>query len=239
MTTTPASLLATDEVERLRTLRYYDILHSLHEQIFDEFVHLAARIFSLPISLIALVDEDQVEYKANHGMPGMRAQPRVEALCSVAIQQNKAVVVKDVAAEIQLPITDEARQAAHRNNLRFYAGAPLRMPDQRTIGTLCVIDRNPRSFSAEEQHVLDQLAGLVAQTIAVRHFCLVTTELGEDCWKDNQRRLIEEVHALVALVRYVNTRYGAQVPVSHDVLTPVSRRMNDLREILQNYSQQS
>ncbi|MBC6698862.1 GAF domain-containing protein [Hymenobacter puniceus] len=236
MTTTPAFILANEEVERLRTLRYYDILNSLNEQIFDEFVNLTARIFSLPISLISLVDEDQVEYKASAGLQGLTSQPRVEALCSLAIQQDKAVVVQDIEKEIQLPVTNEIKKAAQLNNLRFYAGALLRMPDQRSIGTLCVIDRNPRSFSEEEQQMLNQLAGLVAQTIAVRHFCLVSTELGEDCWKDNQRRLVEEIHALVALVRYVNTRYGAEVPVSHDVLAPVSRRLDDLREILQNYS---
>lgn len=231
MTATLTSLLPANETERLETLRQYDILHSLQEGVFNEFVGLTARIFNLPISLIALVDGDEVEYKANEGLPGLRSQPRAEALCALAVREHKTVVMTDVTAEQDL--TAEAAAVAQDKNLRFYAGAPLAMPDHRSIGTLCVIDRRPRSFSADEQQVLEHIASLVAHTIAVRHEC--RTSKGDKHWQLVQRHLVDEIRELVALVRYLSARFGTQVPVSGAVLEPVQRRLHDLGRVLLEY----
>jgi putative methionine-R-sulfoxide reductase with GAF domain len=233
MNTTLTSLLPENEVARLQTLRQYDILHSLQEAVFNEFVELTARIFGLPISLIALVDGDEVEYKANEGLPGLRRQPRAEALCALAVREHKTVVLADVAAEAGL--TPEAATAAETKNLRFYAGAPLAMPDHRHIGTLCVIDRRPRTFSADEQRVLEHIAGLVATTVAVRHCCRISADQGDRHWQLVQRHLVDEIRELVALVRYLSARFGTQVPVSGAVLEPVQRRLHDLGRVLQEY----
>lgn len=235
MSPTPATLLPADEKARLSSLRHYDILHSLQEAIFDELVGLTARIFSLPISLIALVGADEVEYKASEGLPDLRQQPRVEALCSVAVRENKAVVFSDLSCDAQHRLTAQAMQAAEAKDLRFYAGVPLCMPDHRSIGTLCVIDHQPRTFSTEEQRVLEQLSGLVAQTIVVRHTCLITNAVGQRSWQRVQAQLVEEVRALVALVRYLTARFGALVPVSQAILDPIKRRLRELGMLLQEY----
>ncbi|OGX83205.1 GAF domain-containing protein [Hymenobacter coccineus] len=233
----PAALLPPDDAERLRTLRHYDIVHSLHESVFDEFVDLTAHIFSLPISLIALVDENEVYYHASYGVPGLLRQPRVEAICSLVVRENKALVITDLASDEALRLTAAADAAARAKGLRFYAGAPLRMPDQRNIGTLCVIDRAPRTFSTDEQQVLDQVAQLVGQTIAVRHYCLTRSGLGEPRWQAVRGQVVEELVALGALVRYLLARYNTQVPVPEAVLEPVARRLNDLRRVLAEYQQ--
>ncbi len=225
-------MLPDDEAERLQSLRYYDILHSLHEPVFDKFVALTARIFGLPISLIALVDETEVHYPANHGMPGNPGQPREEALCSTAILHNKAVVFQDLAAAEAPAITTAAAREARAKQLRFYAAAPLRMPDQRNIGALCVIDREPRPFSLGERHLLEELADLVSRTVAVRHECRRRTPDGERQWLALRAQLAEELQALRALVRYLFVRQGPQVPVPPEQLAQVSRRLHDLHEVL-------
>ena len=235
MATLSPMLLPPDEAERLQTLRHYGILHSLHESVFDEFVALAARIFSLPISLIALVDELDVHYKANFGMPGNELQPRQEALCATAILHEHAVVYYDLALETNSLITKQAARAAQANQLRFYAAAPLRMPDQRTIGALCIIDRKPRVFSDAEQRVLEQLGGLVSQTIVARHLCLSQPDGGEWEWQRLRTQVQEEVQALTALVRYLFVRHGVHIPVPADSLAQVARRLLDLREILEQH----
>lgn len=229
---TPDFLLPADEAERLRSLHYHAIRLFLHEAIFEELVQLTAQIFSLPISLIALVEAEEAIYVANTGLPDLTSQPRVEAICSLAIRDNKAVVFTDLTRARQL--TAEALAAAQAKNLQFYAGVPLRMPDQRTIGTLCVIDHRPRLFSAAEQQVLERISHLVAQTIVVRHYCLVEG-LGEAHWQAVQALLVEEISALVALVRYLVTRFNVQIPVPADVLEPVMKRLNDLNELLRDY----
>ncbi|WP_324680064.1 GAF domain-containing protein [Hymenobacter sp. GOD-10R] len=232
---TPDSLLPADEAARLRSLHYYAILSSLHEAVFEELVRLTAQIFSLPISLIALVEAEEAIYIANQGLGDQERQPRVEALCSVAVRENKAVVFADLTTQPQQArVTAEALAAARMRDLQFYAGVPLRMPDQRTIGTLCVIDHQPRTFSAAEQQVLERISDLVAQTIAVRHYCLIDG-LGEEHWQVMQGLLVEEIEELVALVRYLGTRLAVQIPVPKHVLDLVMQRLDDVYTLLREY----
>lgn len=231
MPATSASLLPGNETERLQSLRAYNVLPALTEPLFDEFVALTAQVFSLPISLISVVEEADVYYPTNHGMPGHTQQPRAEALCSTAIQQAHAVVYHDLVLE-SAAIAPEAARVAHDNGLRFYAGALLRLPDQCLFGTLCIIDRQPRTFSAEEQQVLDHLAAVVSQALAVRHACLAQPPVGAARWERLCTQLQEELRELTALVRYLFTRHGVQIPVPADLLAQVERRLFDLQRLL-------
>ena len=235
MAATPASLLPDDEPERLRSLRTYDVLPTLIEPVFDEFVALTAQVFSLPISLIAVVEEDDVFYPANYGMPGNERQSRVEALCSTAIQKACAIVYHDLALEADGNLTPEAARAAEDNELRFYAGALLRLPDQRPLGTLCIIDRQPRTFTANEQQVLDHIAALISQAVALRLVCYAQPQSGTEQWEQLRRQLQDELHELTALVRYLFTRHGVQIPVPAVLLTQVDRRLSDLQQLLREH----
>jgi putative methionine-R-sulfoxide reductase with GAF domain len=235
MASVPQLLIPADETQRLGSIRHYDVTHSLQEPIFSEFVSLTARVFSLPISLIALVEEEQVRYTANFGLPNVQLQPREEALCATAILHNQAVVYADLATETSPLITRDAAEAANGKGLRFYAAAPLRMPDERRIGSLCVIDRQPRSFSADERALLERIATLISQMVAVRYCCLATPSLGLAQWQLMREQIQEEIQGLAALVRYLITRHGTQIPVSQDMLTLITRRLNDLSTILDQY----
>ncbi len=226
-----SSPLPADEAERLLTLRTYDVQSALDEPVFNEIVALTARIFSLPISLIALVEAEVVHYPANHGMPGHTGQPRDEALCSTAILHQHAVVYRDLAVETDPLITAKAARTALQNNLRFYAAAPLRMPGDHNIGTLCIIDHQPRNFSEPEQHTLEQMAALVARAVTVRHTCHVAPA-GEQHWQTIRVQLQEELQELTALVRYLYARYGNPTPVPADLLAQVERRLQQSHEVL-------
>ena len=228
MATTPASLLPADESERLRSLRVYDVLPALIEPLFDEFVALTAQLFSLPISLIAVVEENDVFYPASYGLSGHERQARVETLCATAIQKSRTVVYHDLAVEIAATLRPEALHAAESNELRFYAGALLRLPDQRPLGTLCIIDRQARTFSETEQQVLDHLAALVSQAIAVRLTCLARPAAGAARWEQLHAQFQGELRELTALVRYLVTRHGIQIPGPADLLAQVQRRLADI-----------
>ncbi|MFD1874418.1 GAF domain-containing protein [Hymenobacter bucti] len=233
---TPVSSQLPDaEAARLRSLRAHDVLPTLSEPVFDEYVALTARIFSLPISLISVVTKDTVYYPANQGMPGNDQQQRVEALCSTAIAQAHTAIYCDLDREPSASIPPEAWQAAQDNELRFYAGALVFLPDQRPLGTLCIIDRRPRTFTAEEQHILELLAALVSQTIVVRHRCRAQPETDGVPWERLSNELQEEVQALNALVRYLAARFGTMVPVPATFLTQVESRIRDLQELLDDY----
>lgn len=228
------SLTPPDEAERQRSLRRYDVLAALHESVFGEFVALAARIFALPISLVSVIDDQTAHYPANVGMPGHHAQPRVEALCATAVLHDHAVVFQDLAAELHQPsaANDEALRTAQANGLGFYAGAPLRTPDGHNLGTLCVIDHAPRPFTAPEQRMLEQLADLASQIVAVRYACLHQPGGRQAEWESVCERLRDELPAFTALLRYLHARHGVQVPVPAEVLAQIERRLGDLREVL-------
>lgn len=236
MPETPASSLSDAEQERLRSVRAHDVLPTLAEPLFDEFVALTAQVFSLPISLISVVEEQEVLYPANHGLPDQYRQLRAEALCATAIEQARAVVYHDLAVETNATIPPEALQAARDNELRFYAGALLRLPDQRPLGTLCIIDRRPRTFSDAEQQVLDHFAALVSQAIAVRLARLAQPD-GAARWEALCAHLQEELRELTALVRYLFIRHGVQIPVPTDLLAQVERRLAEMSVYLSDNHQ--
>ena len=115
---------------------------------------------------------------------------------------------------------------------RFYAGALLRLLNQHALGTLCIIDRQPRNFSADEQRMLDHLAAFVNQTIAMRHACYARPRDGASYWEQLRAQLQKELRELMALVRYLFTRYGVQIPVPADLLAQLERRLLDLHRFL-------
>jgi GAF domain-containing protein len=232
MLLTPAALLPAGEAERLNSLHHYALLEALQADVFDELVTLAAQIFSLPIAYLAIVDAHQVYYNATYGFAGPAPQPRVNLLCAQVVKHNRVVVYHDLATSSATSFDARAIEYSLAQRARFYVGAPVRMPDQHTIGTLCLVDQQPREFSAEEQLLLELLASLVSELIVLRQRCRALAKLGERRWALVQTEAKEEVQALSALVRYLLARYGTVIPVPDQVLHPVSRRLEDLRVIL-------
>lgn len=222
-----------EEAARLFSLRSFEVLAAFTEPVFGEYVALAARLFQVPISLLSVVEENEVHYPANEGLPGHARQPRIEALCTTAVSQYRAVVYRDITQEAHPEIAAEARRAAEKNGVRFYAGAVLWLPDQRPLGTLCLVDRVPRPFTPDEQRSLELLAGLVSRTLAVRHLCRAQPEVGTAQWATLSVELQEEIGSLNALVRYLNARNGSQVPVSTTFLAQVEGRLHDLQRVLE------
>jgi len=230
----PAITTQSSEEQRLASLQHYGVLSFFREDVFGELVRLTARVFSLPISLFNLVDADYVRTEAHYGVPPATLQPRAEALCSTVVTQNQIVVYHDLAAMPQTAADAVRIQAALATQIRFYAAAPVRLTSQHSLGALCLLDRQPRNFSPQEQHVLQTLADTVSQAIVVRHHCRTTPELGDTHWQRLHAQLHDEVQALEALVRYLLLRYGTLVPVHEEVLHLVRRRLADMRTLLQS-----
>lgn len=230
-------LLPPNEAERLRALYHYDVMPARQEPIFDELVRLSAQVFSLPISLIALVDADEVSYKANQGLPGLVNQPREEAICAMVVSQRTPLVFSNLTKPDQLQrLTTMASAAAQAKDLQFYAGVPLHTPIRYLIGTLCVIGNQPRNFSDEERLLLEQLAGLVSELITIRHVCLTHQKVtSRERWQSLQALMTEEVRQISVLVDYLLAQFGTKAPTPLGVLKPVARRLDDLHQLLQKH----
>jgi len=234
MIATPPTLLPADETARLQSLHSYTIVQSLQEEIFDELVALLANLFRLPIAYVGLMEADQLSYKAAYGLPRQAVHPRAGTLCAQVIKYNRVVVYHDLAETPQTSLDALAIQNSLAYKVRFYAGAPLRMPDHRTIGTLCLAGQQPREFSSAEQQLLETVADIVSHAIAVRSYCN-SSNAGDIRWLEIRTQARDEVYALGALVRYLSARYGTATPVPEEILQPVMRRLHDLSAILQEY----
>jgi GAF domain-containing protein len=125
----------------------------------------AAASFAAPIALVSLVDADRQWFKAAVGLAAT-GTPRSLAFCDRAIRSAGVMVVPDAAQD---PRFAENPLVTGEPGIRFYAGAPVEVAGGQRIGTVCVIDRAPRSdFGPEEQAALARLATRVAALIAVR-----------------------------------------------------------------------
>ncbi len=157
-----------DEYARLRALRDLEILDTPPEEAFDRVAREAAATFGVPIALVSLVDEGRQFWKAQTGLPAdlaaAREAPRETSVCGHVVAAGGTVVVEDVAADPRFAGNTLLRE----RGIRFYAGAPLRARGGLTLGTLCVIDTEPRTFGAPERERLQALADEVAAEIARR-----------------------------------------------------------------------
>lgn len=154
-----------NEEQRLRALREYAVLDSLPEQAYDDLTILASAICDTPIALITLLDEDRQWFKGNVGLEASET-PRSIAFCSHAIMNPEEVmVVEDAEVDDRFAANPLVTGDPH---IRFYAGAPLVTPTGESLGTICVIDREPRKLTAVQSEALKILSRAVIAQLELR-----------------------------------------------------------------------
>lgn len=160
---TPASALPpipAREDDRLAALQRYELLDTPAEPAFDQITRLAAKLLKVPVALISLVDRDRQWFKSRIGLP-VQETPRHHAFCAHALESDALFVVADARQDERFAnnplVTGDP-------NIRFYAGAPLRTADGLALGTICVMDDQPRAALTPEEE--DALRDLSAMTMA-------------------------------------------------------------------------
>lgn len=152
-----------DELLRLETLRNLKILDTEPEERFDRVTRLAKRIFGTPIALVSLIDSDRQWFKSNQGLDAAET-PRDISFCGHAILDDRVLVVNDTQADERF---SDNPLVTNDPNIRFYAGCPISAPDGRKIGTLCVIDREPREIDAGDIRLLQELGQMIEEELVV------------------------------------------------------------------------
>jgi signal transduction histidine kinase len=156
---------ALDERERLEILRRFDLLDTAPEEDLDDLTSIAAAICGTPISLITLIDADRQWFKSRVGVEHTES-PRETAFCARAIAQDDDLfVVPDAAADPRFASNPDVTGGLH---VRFYAGAPLVTQEGAALGTLCVIDREPRELTAGQERALRALSRAVVAQFELR-----------------------------------------------------------------------
>jgi anti-sigma regulatory factor (Ser/Thr protein kinase) len=139
-----------DESARLAALRRYRILDTEPERAFDDLTLLASQICGTPIALISLVDADRQWFKSRIGI-SISETSRSVSFCTHAITQADLYVVADARTN---DIFRDNPFVTVEDGIRFYAGAPLVTPDGHALGTLCVLDKVPRTLTDDQVEAL-------------------------------------------------------------------------------------
>lgn len=153
------------EQNRLKALKSLKILDSQPEKEYDELTELAAYICETPIALISLIDKNRQWFKSNHGIDA-RETPRDVSFCAHSIlQPDELFIINDASKDERFadnPLTTDTP------NVIFYAGAPLNTSDGFSLGTLCVIDHQPKQLNQNQKDSLKLLAKHVVTLLDLR-----------------------------------------------------------------------
>ena len=161
----PAAPLPANEAARLKALHDLDVMDSPPEAEFDALVNVASLVCGAPYSLITLVDVNRQWFKASKGMHGVSETPRSISFCAHAILGDDVLEVPDATRDPRFSDNPLVTTVPHA---RFYAGAPVVLSDGSHVGTLCVIDRQPRELNASQREILKSLAVAVARALEGR-----------------------------------------------------------------------
>lgn len=152
-----------DEDDRIEALNGYDIKELPIEDSFSRLTDLIASHFDASVSFIGLIEEDQENFLACTGAD-WDSMTREKTMCTHSILQEDVMVVEDVREDQRFSEID----AIENFGIRSYAGANMTTPDGHVIGSVCVLDTEPRSYSPEEKEELQQYAETVMEILELR-----------------------------------------------------------------------
>ncbi|MFV8569733.1 GAF domain-containing protein [Marinobacter sp. SBS5] len=147
----------SNEASRLAALRTTQLLDTPPEERFDRITRLAARLFEVPICLVSLVDSDRQWFKSCYGLDA-KETGRDISFCGHAILDRNVFIVENALEDERFA---DNPLVTGPPDIRFYAGAPLADLEGYRLGTLCLIDNSPRSFSEKDQQELRDFADIV------------------------------------------------------------------------------
>ena len=174
-----ASAFNSLEANRIAALDRYAILDTEPEEAFDALVVLAAYVCKTPMAMLSLVDDHRQWFKSKVGVQ-IRETPRESSICAHAIQQSELFIVPDTQEDERFR---ESPLVVNEPHIRFYAGAPLINEEGFALGTLCVVDRQPRVLDEEQKEALSALRKLAVGQMELR----LNLQLLKDALNDRTR----------------------------------------------------
>lgn len=166
--TQPPSDPAIVDPDRLAALHGSGLLDVRNDPAFDRLTRLAARVLDAPIALVSLVDQDRQVFASCIGVADDVAAaggtPLSQSFCQHAVAAREPLVVGDAREHPVL----KSNGAIEELGIIAYAGIPLIDPGGYALGTLCVADDHPRSWSTKDVEILTDLAASVLTEIKLR-----------------------------------------------------------------------
>ncbi|WP_083745318.1 AI-2E family transporter [Variovorax sp. KK3] len=158
---------------RVAALLSSGALDARAQALFDAASQRAADIFDVPLAMVSLIDAETQYVRGAHGglegtdsTPTVRGEdlnmPRALSMCGHVVANVKTLVVPDIARDMRFA----GNPALQSKGLRFYAGAPLRDAGGHVLGTLCLLDTEPRALNQREIRLLEAMADDLMKTLA-------------------------------------------------------------------------
>jgi two-component sensor histidine kinase len=202
--------------QRLSTLDAYDILDTEAEPEFDDIVALASQICDVPVSLISLVDDDRQWFKSSIGFEPTQT-PLDQSVCSHAILEDDILEINDMSKDER---TKDNALHTDGPKVNFYAGANLVAPNGMPIGTLCVLDTQPRELTELQRLALRTLSRQVMTQLELRK----KLRQEETLRQETDHRVKNSLQTISSILR-MSARQVSD-PVALDILGLVERRLH-------------
>ncbi len=170
-------MLPNDEDLRLLDLKSYEVLGNQAEADFNDLAELTSRFFNCPVALVTLIGNTQQWFKGKTGT-NLKGNDRNLSFCTHTILKNEVMVVEDATKDERF--FNNPTVTAKELNLRFYAGAPIVSPAGFKLGTICMFDTIPKSFSEAEKNTLNLLAKQAGRLLELRKKNLLIREHAEE-----------------------------------------------------------
>lgn len=156
--------MVTHEQLRIQKLHSLGLLDSAPEDFFDTITRVASVILDVPISLISLVDENRQWFKSKQGLDAQETARDI-SFCTHAVDSGQQLIVENALTDVRFSQNPLVLNAP---NIRFYAGIPIKSLEGYALGTLCVIDDEPKKPTAKELAALNDLAHLATRELQFR-----------------------------------------------------------------------
>src|SRR6516164_6859975 len=190
------------EAARVAALNRYAILDTEPEQSFDDLVILAAHICQTPMAMLSLVDDHRQWFKSKLGLEAPETRKEI-SICVHAIQQGDLFIVPDTLKDERFR---ENPLVVGEPHIRFYAGAPLINEDGFALGTLCVLDHEPRELDADQKEAVSALGRLALRQMELRMNLQLLKDALSDRTREEHARELELKRLEEKLVRVLGLK---------------------------------
>lgn len=189
---TPTKQALVDNPDRLQAVARSELMYSDPDPLFDELCSLAAETMGTPIALVTILDDQHQFFKARLGLDSTQT-PVTWSFCQHTLPlPNEVLVVGDALNDERVRFSPLVTGEPH---IRAYMGAPVTNKQGQVLGTLCVIDHQPRTFTLQQEQRLARLAKLVSALIDLQETARAELE-------DHKRQAAQEVQQLVTLLTH-------------------------------------
>jgi sigma-B regulation protein RsbU (phosphoserine phosphatase) len=154
-----------EEEARLEAVRRYQLVDEPVDDTYERIAFVAAALFGTPIATVSLVEQNRIWLAAAYGLPDVREIGPEPGLCGSAIAHDGVYVVNNAATD---PRTRDHPLVRGELGLRFYAAAPIRAHDGYRLGTVNVIDNQPREATEHQLTALEHVAAIVSDELELR-----------------------------------------------------------------------